>query len=235
MAVLKNLMRSGGKESKEVQSSLSMLERNKVPVRMEIENSTIRFKTKISIRSATVVVAKPLSLSSGLSKGGTVRFKVPDSDGKEIRMEVVTPHFNLSNGNPVFLCKIPKEFAPSNKRGSMRYNTSKFTNVVLELSDYAEKFRIIDLSDSGCKIYVPSKESRAMFPVGKPLEGVRISLGTKVSVNLDGLTPRNHRGQAVGCQIEVAEHGPSRKYLVHLIDSLERSISSQFRPPPPPD
>lgn len=228
MAILKHLMGGKGKEPKEVLSSLNMLDRNKIPVRMEIENSNVNFHTRLSIRSATVVVAKPSNLSGALSKGGTVRFKIPDSEGKEIRMEVLTPHFNLTSGNPVFLCKVPTEFAEGNQRGAMRYNTSKFTNVILTLPPNQAQFRIIDLSESGCKLYVPGLEARGTFPIGSPIVAAKISLGTKVSVNLDTLTPRNHRGQAVGCSISVTKQGPSQKYLVHLITSLEKAITDQF-------
>lgn len=229
MAILKGLMGGGGKEPKEVLASLSMLDRNKVPIRMEIENSTIHFNTRLSIRSATVVVAKPLNLAGSLTKGGTVRFKVPDSTGKEIRMEVLTPHFNLTSGNPVFLCKVPIAFAEENLRGAMRYNTSKFTNVIMTMPNAQDKFRIVDLSEGGCKIYVPSKEAREKFLIGHAINGPQISLGTKVSVTLKALIPRNHRGQAVGCQLEVANEGSSRKYLLHLISSLEKAISEEFR------
>ena len=229
MAILKHLMRGRAKEPKAVMASLNMLDRNKIPVRMEIENSTINFHTRLSIRSATVVVAKPGNLSGALSKGGTVRFKIPDSEGKEIRMEVLTPHFNLTSGSPVFLCKVPTAFAQGNLRGALRYNTSKFTNVILTMPPNQAQFRIIDLSESGCKIYVPSQEAREIFPIGSPIASVRITLGTKVTVVLDTLTPRNHRGQAVGCQLMVSKEGPSRKYLVHLITSLEKMITDQFQ------
>lgn len=229
MAILKNLMGGKAKEHKAVMSSLNMLDRNKIPVRMEIENSTVNFPTRLSIRSATVVVAKPTNLSGALTKGGTVRFKIPDSEGKEIRMEVLTPHFNLTSGNPVFLCKVPTEFAEGDLRGAMRYNTSKFTNVILTMPPNQAQFRIIDLSEGGCKIYVPGQAARETFPIGSPIAAVRITLGTKVTVVLDALTPRNHRGQAVGCSLTVSNEGTSKKYLVHLITSLEKMITDQFQ------
>lgn len=230
MAILKKLMGGKAKEPKVVMSSLTMLDRNKVPVRMEIENTTISFHTRLSIRAATVVVAKPANLSSALSKGGIVRFKIPDSEGKEIRMEVLTPHFNLTSGNPVFLCKVPTEFAENNQRGALRYNTSKFSNVILTTPPTNAQFRIIDLSEGGCKVYVPSHEAREIFKIGSSIFAAKISLGTKVSVSLDSLTPRNHRGQAVGCQLSVTKAGNSQKYLVHLISSLEKAITDQFKP-----
>jgi hypothetical protein len=224
-----NLLGGQSKEDKEILSSLNMLDRNKVPVRMEIENTSIHFNTRISVRSATVIVAKPLNLKEGLSKGGTVRFKFPDSQGREVRLEVITPHFNLTNGNPVFLCRIPTGYAPSSMRGSLRFNTSKFTNVHLKFEHNPHTFRVVDLSESGCKIFLPTKESRELFRVGEALPGGKINLGNKVSVELEAVIPRNHRGQAVGCQFQLAKAGPARKYLLHLLTSLEKSEAEHYR------
>lgn len=229
MALLKNLLGSQSGEDKEVLSSLNILDRHKVPIRLEIENTTIHFKTMISMKSGTVVIAKPLALREGLSKGGTVRFKIPDSEGKEIRMEIVTPHFNLTNGNPVFLCKVPSAFAESNARGALRYNMSNYNNVKLLLDDHKDGFRIVDLSTSGCKIYIPSKEALDLFPIGEALENVKINIGNRVQVNLTTITPRNHRSMGVGCSMEVTKVGNSRKYLVHLINSMEKTSSERYR------
>ena len=229
MARLMNLLGGHSKEDKEILSTLNMLDRNQVPVRIEIENSPIRFNSRLNVRSATVVIAKPLSLNKGLSKGGTVRFKVPNSEGREIRLEIITPHFNLSNGNPVFLCKVPTAYAASNLRGALRFNTSKFTNVQLMVEGHPESFRIVDLSSTGCKFYLTNKEAKKLFPIGNQLASCTISLGSKVSVKLDSLVPRNLRGQSVGCEIQVAKQGPSQKYLMHLLSSLEKTESDQYK------
>jgi hypothetical protein len=229
MARFMNLLSSQGKEDKEILASLNLLDKHRVPVRMEIENTSIHFNTRISVKSATVIVAKPLNLKEGLAKGGTVRFKVPDSEGREMRMEVLTPHFNLTNGNPVFLCKIPTSFAQSNQRGATRFNTSRFTNVALVLGNHPEKYRIVDLSAGGCKVFISSKEAKELFRVGVPIHGARIDLGQKAAVHLKALVPRSLRGQAVGCQFEVSEEGASRKYLLHLMQSLEKAELERYR------
>lgn len=229
MALFKNILGAQSKEDKEVLSSLNILDRHKVPIRLEIENTTIHFKTLLSMKSGTVVVAKPLALYEGLSKGGTVRFKIPDSEGKEIRMEIVTTHFNLTNGNPVFLCKVPSGFAESKDRGALRYNMSNYSNVQLLLDNHKDGFRIVDLSTSGCKIYIPSKEALDLFPIGEGLENVKINIGNRVQVNLTTITPRNHRAMAVGCSLEVMKEGNSRKYLQHLINSMEKTASKRYR------
>lgn len=231
MARFMNLLSSQGREDKEILSSLQTLDKHKVPIRVEIENTAIRFNTRLSVRSATVIVAKPLNLKEGegLSKGGTVRFKIPDSEGRELRMEVITPHFNLTSGNPVFLCKIPTTYAQSNQRASMRFNTSRFTNVVLIVDGHPDKYRVVDLSTGGCKVFLPNKEARERFTLGVPVKGARIELGQKAAVHLQSVIPRNHRGQAVGCQFEISGEGASRKYLEHLITSLEKSEAERYR------
>jgi len=229
MARFMNLLSSQGREDKEILGALTTLDKDRVPVRMEIENTSIHFKTRISVKSATVIVAKPLNLKEGLAKGGTVRFKLPESEGRELRMEVLTPHFNLTNGNPVFLCKIPTGYAQSNMRGSLRFNTSRFTNVALLLSDSPVRYRIVDLSSGGCKIYLSSKEDKQRFAVGVPVHGARIDLGSKAAVHLKALVPRNLRGQAMGCQFEVSGEGVSGKYLEHLLQSLEKAELERYR------
>lgn len=229
MARFMNLLGSHGRTDKEILSTLQALDKHRVPVRMEIENTSIRFNTRVSVRSATVIVAKPLNLKEELNKGGTVRFKMPDSEGRELRMEVITPHFNLTSGNPVFLCKIPTNYAETNQRSSLRFSTSRFTNVVLIVDGHADKYRVVDLSTGGCKIFLPNKEARQRFNVGVPIHGARIDLGQKAAVHLKAIIPRNHRGQAVGCQIEVSDEGASKKYLQHLLGSLEKSESDRYR------
>jgi len=228
MARFMNLLSSQGREDKQVLAALTLLDKHRVPVRMEVENTSIHFNTRLSVRSATVIVAKPMNLREGLAKGGTVRFKVPDSEGKEMRMEVLTPHFNLTNGNPVFLCKIPASFAQSNQRGAVRFNTSRFTNVTLMFDDHGEKYRVVDLSAGGCKVFITSKEGKERFKVGVPLHGGRIDLGQKASVHLKSIVPRSFRGQAVGCQFDISDEGTSKKYLEHLIQSLEKAELERY-------
>jgi hypothetical protein len=229
MARFMNLLTGQGKDDKEILTTLTMLDRNRVPVRMEVENTSIHFNTRLSVKSATVIVAKPLNLKEGLAKGGTVRFKVPASDGKELRMEVITPHFNLTNGNPVFLCKIPTIYAQSNMRGATRFNTSRFNNVAMVLADHPERYRIVDLSTGGCKVFLPNQEAKDRFRVGASLHGARIDLGQKASVHLSVVVPRSQRGQAVGCQFEVSKEGTSLKYLQHLLSSLEKAELERYR------
>lgn len=229
MAKFLNLLGGVGKDNKEVLATLQALDMRRSPVRMEIENSAIHFNTRISVKSSTVVVAKPLNLREGLAKGGTVRFRVPGGDQRELRLEVLQPHFNLTNGNPVFLCKIPHAFAQTNKRASLRFNTSRFSNVALVLSGHPTRYRVVDLSMGGCKVYISGKEDKERFSLGVAVQGARIDLGNKASVHLSQVVARNFHGQAVGCQFQVTDQGPSRNYLSHLLKTLEREELERYR------
>lgn len=227
MAKSINTLAAPGQEAREVHDTLERLHRGEVAVQMEIENTAIHFTTQLTLRSATVIVAKPVNLAEGLAKGGTVRFNVPGL-AKDLRMEVLTPHFNDSSGAPVFLCKVPDSYAESSLRGSLRYSTAKFTNVMLTLAGHPEPFRVVDLSEDGCRVFVPGREHRERFPIGQAIQGASIVFGDKMAVQLNSLTPRNLRGQAVGCQLQVAAEGESRKRLLNLMNTLERSMSGQF-------
>lgn len=229
MTRLTNWLGGLGREDKEILARLNLLDRRHLPVRMEIENSSIHFSTRISVKSSAVVVAKPLNLRDSLRKGGVVRLQLPEDVGREVRMEVLTPHFNLTNGNPVFLCRIPTEYAQANQRAAVRFNTSRFSNVVLAFDGHAERCRIVDISMGGCKVFVTSKEAKERLTVGVPLQGYRIELGDKVTVPLKQLVPRSLRGQAVGCQFEVSDEGRGRSFLTHLLKTLERTELERYQ------
>lgn len=232
MALFTHLLGSQDREDREILAALNSLDKRRSPVLLEIENSAIRFNTRISVMSATVVVAKPPNLRNGLNRGGTVRLKLPEGEGREVRMEVITPHFNLTNGNPVFLCRIPTAYAHANQRAAVRFNTSRFRNVTLALQGHTERYRIVDICSGGCKIHLTGKEDRERFVMGASLKGARIDLGDKVSVHLDAIVARNLHAQAVGCQFTVSEEGPSRAYLAHLLRALERAELERYRTVP---
>lgn len=222
MARLLDIFSDQNKEQRAVRHALARLDREKTPVRLEIENTLIHFYTRVSVKASTVVIAKPTGLRDGLKKGGIVRFRLPDGADHEVRMEIAAPHFNLSNGTSVFLCKLPEGFAEPNQRNGDRYNTSRFNNILLEVAESTERFRVIDISISGFKFYVNNREGMNLFPVGEPLHHAAIHLGERVKVELETLIPRIHRANTVGCEMKVRQDGPSRKYLQHLINSLAK-------------
>ena len=218
-------------KEKEVERALTALDLGHTTVRVEIEKTRIRFNTVLSVRKGTVVVAKPAGLGGSLQVGSTIRFTLPDESGRNVRLVVATPNFNLSNGSSVFLCKLPKGFAAGTARMAVRFDTTRFSNLLLTIQDKSDRgFRIVDLSAGGCKFQCPGSPALKQFPVGKPLQGGKIQLGDRVNVELEYLVPRAHLGSAVGCEFKVSANGLHAKYLQHLLISLEKSEGDRFKP-----
>ena len=205
MAKLSNLLKMSAKPERRIMQILGRLEHQKNPIRIEIENSNTRFYSILSIKRGLVVVAKPPGLRAGLEREGFVRFKVPDEDGKELRMQVTVPHFNLLSGGYVFLCSIPKEFAESSQRGEERYNTSRFKNLFLFLPTVKGHFRIIDISRSGCKVFANQSVSFPGLEMGNPIAPASITVGNKVDIDLKSATLRARIKNTMGFQLIVGD------------------------------
>jgi len=227
MARLLNIIKKAGGQEGKVLNALRSLDGHKKPVRVEVENSLHRFTAVVALRRNTVVVAKPPGLGKALDKGTWIRFQLPNGQ-KEIRMEVATPHFNLANGNAVFLCHPPKEFAPDTRRTENRYNTTRFNNLLLQVDEIPDLFRIVDISNSGCRIYF-SGDGPSVFPLNKVLNNAQIKLGKKLAVALDQVIPRSYFRKAIGMEIKVSQSENNLKYHGHLIASLERAETEQNR------
>lgn len=229
MAKLSNFIKlPGGGPGREIQSILQGLERNKTPLRIEIENTNTRFFSVLSIKRGLIVVAKPPGLKDGVTRGGYVRFKVPKADGKELRMEVTVPHFNLLSGNYVFLCKLPTVFAESSQRKHERYNTSRFKNLHLVLPGPQFRFRIVDISREGCKTVTQNVQFEGRLQMGSPYSPATISVGGKVEIGLGAATPRSHHQAMLGFEFNLDSTETSPKYLAHFLQSLEKEESSRM-------
>jgi len=231
MAKLSSLIGLSRGEARQIQGILEGLERSKTPLRIEIENTNTRFFSVLSLRRGLVVVAKPPGLKESISRNAHVRFKVPGTQGKEIRLEVSVPHFNLMSGSYVFLCKIPKSFASSSQRRHERYNTSRFNNLHLVLPDAQYRLRIIDISAQGCKTYIQNLKLNGRIKVGAPVRPAVISVGGRVEIDLDAAIPRSQQKSTLGFEFQVHPDGASIRYLDHFLQSLEKEESARFRAP----
>ena len=224
MSGLKDLLGLGEKEERTIVKILERLSSAKTPVRLEVEEANIHFYSVISIRRGLVVLAKPGGLQKELKREGYVRFRVPEVEGKEIRLSIAVPHFNLLSGSYVFLCDIPKAFAEPSRRSNDRFNTRRFNNLKLTIPALTREFRIIDISMEGCKIFTGGKtDPAAQFAMGETLSPAKITVGTKVEITLEGITPRSRTDKTVGIQFQMNGNADSRKYLSHFIKSLETS------------
>ena len=212
----------GGRgEEKEVVQTLKRLDKSKTPLLMEIEQSQIHFRSVLAVKQGVIAVAKPMGLGAHLKKDSVVRFSVPDEPGHDIRLQVASPHFNLTSGNAIFICNFPTSFSEGTKRRATRFNTSRFNNLLLSVPTLKYRFRIVDLSMNGVKIHVQGNVEQ-MFPLGQPISPANIAI-SKYSVELGVVIPRVHKGNTVGCEMAVPEGSSTAKYLVHLINSLQKS------------
>ncbi len=221
MALLKIFGGARG-ETGAVNSALTKLDRKKTTVRVELENTQIRFNTVIVFRRNTVVLAKPKALEEGLKTGTMVRFHIPGTD-HDVRMEIATPHFNLVNGSPVFLCHPPKFFAKKTNRDEDRFSTKQFKNLLLHLHSLPDKFRILDLSNKGIRILTSNPNPKRQFPLAEKFKGAWIQFGKRAKVELEQVIPRSHKGQSVGLELTISDNGNNKKILEQVVKTLDRN------------
>ena len=226
MANIMDLLFSGGDGARAAEAALKKLDKDHTVVRVEIENTQIRFQTVLSVRRGIVIFARPKGLREGIRSGGYVRVSVPDA-GRDLRMEVIASNFNLSSGSTVFMCKLPTAFVAGPHRSDVRFNTSRFSSLSLVLPQRKMQYRVLDLSVSGCKVMALPGSADAALPAGERIAPALIDMG-KVQVELDHVVPRVHRGTTVGCTFEVRHDGNSLKYLTHLLRSLEKEENERF-------
>lgn len=204
---------------------LAELTRNKTPIRVEIENSLAKFNSQLTLKKGQIVVAKPLGLKEGLNVGTYVRVRVPGNARRELRLRVNTSHFNLANGNAVFICDAP-EGEVSARRESERFDVTRYSNLRLVVG--TAEFRLMDVSSSGFKVISTPAQAQQVFPLGKELRSTHLMLGTNARVDLERVVPRSHMGSSVGCEFDVKRDGASEKYLNHLLASLTKAESERM-------
>jgi hypothetical protein len=229
MAIWSDILRGFGGSAKDLLEELARLEKERAVIRVEIEGSAVHFNSRLSLKKDTVVVAKPTGLRDGLSAGGFVRFKLPDAPEREVRLEILTPHFNLASGNAVFLCRLPAAGPAAAKRKTERYNVTHFANVQLVIGNRGREFRVVDVSLTGCKVLTTPAEAQTYFPLNREVAQVHIQVGSKAKVELEAVIARSHLGASVGCEFTVRGDGPSQVYLSHLIKSLEKAELERLR------
>ena len=225
----------GKGQPKSVQPVLEALEHKRIAVKLEIEGTDFRYSTTLAVKRNLLVFAKPLGLGKALRKGGYVRFKVPESDNLEVRAQVVTPDFSTTNGAHVFLCPVPQNFVQGAHRSAERYNTARYNNLYVSTWDgnnqlhTENRFRVVDLSLSGCKLFTDKDNAKVTFPIGEPVAPAVMHLGSRLKVDLESLTPRVHQPSAIGCEFVVGQEVLNLKYFRHLIVSLDRSEGHRLK------
>ncbi len=215
---------------KAVLRTLKQLERHRKAVRLEVEQSEVSFYTVLSLRPKVLVLARPADLEPGvLQRGSTVRFIVPDANRNVVRMRVIEPEYRRERGDPVVVCEIPDGFAEKSRRGADRFNTSRFKNLKLVVPQLEAEFRIIDMSMSGCKVFVEDFDDWKTLEAGTSMRFTKVAIGDKVEIELDLLTPRVVKPPTVAFAWEASQKGDSAKYLAHMIKSLHKTELGRLR------
>jgi hypothetical protein len=199
--------------------------RNKTPVRVEIEGANVRFLTQLTLKKGSVVLAKPVGLKTELHVNSVVRLRPADDSQKELRLKVITPHFNLSSGNAVFICEAP-EGEVAARRQADRFDVTRYNNLRLVVG--GEQFRLVDVSKTGFKVMTNTGQAQHYFPIGKELHAAHIMLGSNARVDLVRVVPRAYHITSVGCEFDVKRDGASERYLEHLVDSLTKAETERM-------
>ena len=208
-----------------VEQMVKRLETAKSPLRMELENTYVSFRTVLTTKDGLVVVGKPPGLEEHIKKGSLVRFKVPETQGKELRLEVVHNHVNLNNGAAVFLCKMPAGFTNSTRQG-LRFDTSRLGGLEVLFHDTEDRYKVLDISATGVRLLVPYGDLHSLFPLGEETEAVSLQV-KEHQVELDFLVPRAYKGRHVGCEIKASPGTPAHAMLGKLLQYLENNAQKQ--------
>ena len=212
--------------------ALKLIEYNRTPVRLEVENTNVSFYTVFTLQPGAVVLNKPKDLNPKLIRRGRgVRFEIPDGSRNVLRMQVSRASLRRKRGDEVFVCKMPQEFAEKSKRKSARFNTSQFKNLHLVIPQADAEFRIIDISLTGCRVYVGDFEEWDLIRTGVEMRFTKIAVGEKVEIVLDALVPRVIKAPTVSFQWKVLTHSYSGRYLEHFIKNLHEKELSRLALP----
>ena len=221
MGTITQLLGIGG-SPKQTQDVLTDLAAERTVVRVELEGSAVRFKTRVFLNEDSVVLSKPGALNAPtLVAGALLRLALPDDRARQLRLEVAAPHVNMSSGNAVILCRLPSAKLVRVKRKSERYDLSNRGGVKLVIPQRGREFQLCDISDAGCSVVTSRMEADTYFPVGDTLKNVRIQAGSKTAIEIAELTPRAHRARSVGFAFRLKEDPQSRNNLQRIIQVLE--------------
>ena len=161
------------------QKMLSSLTQKTPWVQVEVENSKIRFLSRLSLGSGGVLMTKPKTLDKKyLETEGWIRISAIPVTSEELRLQITTPTFG-SPASYQFLCKIPGAVTVVTKRNEVRWDTSPFKNLLLAVAAHSFPYRIMDLSRSGLMIRLREGTKNKLFPIDMPLIRPAILIGGK--------------------------------------------------------
>lgn len=207
--------------------TLTMLHRSHTPVLVEIERSLLRFKSLLTFRDKTVVIAKPAEFQDAVTTGDHVRIRWTGAGRHEMRLEVALPHINLPNGHAGFVCRV-HEGVTQPRRNHERFDVSRFSN--LRLAVGGGQFRVLDLSISGCRLARAGNTSPIRIAPDHELPSAALLVGSGAKVELVHLIPRSESSGFICCQFEVKQDGKSARVLAQVIHSVEEKQIELLHP-----
>lgn len=214
---------------------LEHLSLNQAPIRVEIENSLEHFVSHVAIKEGWVVIVRPPRPTLDVSPGRHIRLRLPGAERRDLRLEVALSHKALGQGVAAFVCKPSRQQAPT-RRQYDRYSVRRYRNVRLKMG--ATRFRVLDISLSGCKFLLNAWGSQRPIALGVPIYYAHLIVESQMTIQLGKLIPRSHYHRLVGCEFEVAPDSESSRALGVLVAALERKstpvMPSEPELPPAP-
>ncbi len=209
-------------------SAIFHLSQEKKTVRVEIESSSVRFYSRLLLRSGAVVLSYPQEIDQNLHEGGWVRILSQDGGGDDLRLQISSLRYSGSGqmsvelGHMTLLCKIPGASFDLAKRQSERMQTTRFNNLLLEIPGLPTPFRIIDLSMHGLKIHVSNEDLKKHFHIGDSKKRGVIRFGSNFSIIVFNLVPRHLNGDLVGMEMDLDKSESGSKKLQYVLDTLKK-------------
>jgi hypothetical protein len=215
-------------EARAVHNELEALHRSQKPVRVEIENRGVRFKTLITLRKDVVAVARPMGFKLDMPTGTFLRFKGPGAR-REIRLQIRDPDYRLPNGRSFFVCPMPKEFAVKSPRSAERYATMRFKNLELLLPAMGTHYRILDVSMNGCRIDMGQENLEAIWNMGAAVGPAEIRVGQGIRIPLAAIVPRIAKEGTLGVEFQIENGSKTVEYLSKLMNWIDKWEDKQTR------
>lgn len=232
MALFGGHFSSSAREQRAVMRAITELSREQLPALAEVESGA-SFLTQVSLHRSVLVVARPRSLPGGLAQGAFLRLTLPNHNRMQVRMPVLVPRARLRLSHRyACLCQLPTEFAGQCRRDADRLDTRRYSNLSLDLREQARRFRMMDISESGLRVYTGEDEDLMMFVRGMVVSGARLSVGQDTEIALDSVLPRSRGEGWVGMEMHVAEDGKSHGFLSKLLDRLRLAELHRLAPNP---
>lgn len=224
-----NLLTGKGRDRKKIFRGLKKMGKERKMLHLEVEYLNIRFQSMVAVRRGSVVLGHPMGVKGAVKKGASLRFVLPGTKGREVRMKVTMPQFRLHNGSLAMLCEIPTEFIPQSRRSNKRYNTRFFSNISLVFPGRKKLLRIVDFSAEGCKVYTKDLDIMEALTIGVSEPDAVIIVGKQFRIHFRGMVPRMIGENQVGFEFRAPRDDLEEQKLNSLMESLEKSEQKKYR------